>query len=62
MRQGIGRQVILISVLLLLACLAASCDTADSGAVETPQQRGTKHAQTGGGTLQRVTLRITGMS
>lgn len=62
MRQGIGRQVILISVLLLFVCLAASCDTADSGVGETPQQVGTKHAQAGGGTLQRVTLRITGMS
>ena len=62
MRHGTGQQVILLSVLMLLACLAASCDTADSGAGETTPQVGTKHTQTGGDTLQRVTLRITGMS
>lgn len=58
-----GHQAFFISVLLLMACLAIiGCSNADSWSGNTTDQTGTMSAPTGGKKLQRVTLRITGMS
>jgi hypothetical protein len=56
------QQVITISVLLLVACLAVSCDIPDSRAGDTVQQSEAVRLQADGEHLQRVILRITGMS
>lgn len=62
MRRRTGQQAFFVSVLLLIMWLAMSCGRADSKAGDTPNQSGTTHAQAVGERLQRVTLRITGMS
>lgn len=61
MRRMTGQQVFRISVLLLIVCLAMSCSNADSRSGDTTDQSGTMGAQAGEH-LQRITLRITGLS
>lgn len=55
-----GQQAFLISILLLMVFLAMGCGNADSR--DTTSQADTMPAQAGEEHLQRVTLRITGMS
>jgi hypothetical protein len=62
MKRLTVQQTFFISVLFLIPLFAISCGNADSGAGDTQNPSGTTHAQAGGENLQRVTLRITGMS
>lgn len=62
MKRLAGQEAVFISVLFLMMSFAMSCGNADSGTDDTRNLSGTAHAQAGGEHLQRVTLRITGMS
>jgi hypothetical protein len=62
MRRITAQQALFTSVLLFMMSLAISCRKADSRESESPTQPETTHPQAGVEPLQRITLRITGMS
>lgn len=62
MKRLTAQQALFISALLFLVSLAMSCHKADSRDNDRPNPSEARAAHAGPEQLQRITLRITGMS